>query len=247
MECLSGVVQYFLSLLDKSHSRKEVMTRSEINLKISSAIEFFDSMQFKLPVWAYWSPENWRSNAFDDTEIRQSHLGWDLTDFGSGQFSQLGLILFTIRNGSLGKNQKPYCEKIMIADENQVTPRHYHKDKMEDIINRGGGNLMIELYHSNDSKLEGAPPVEVGIDGLVQAFSEGEKIRLLPGQSICLPPGMSHSFYGEEGCGRVLIGEVSAVNDDENDNFFADKVGRFPNIIEDEPPRYLLASDYSNE
>ncbi|MCP4314262.1 MAG: D-lyxose/D-mannose family sugar isomerase [Bacteroidetes bacterium] len=223
------------------------MTRSEINLKITSAIVFFETMQFKLPVWGYWSPDEWRANALDDTEIKHNRLGWDLTDFGSGRFGQTGLILFSIRNGILGQGQKSYCEKIMIAGENQVTPRHYHRTKMEDIINRGGGNLLIELYHSNESKVAGTSPVEVRIDGMVYEFSEGEKIRLVPGQSICLPPNLSHSFYGEEGSGRVLIGEVSAVNDDENDNFFADGVGRFPDIVEDEPPRYLLISDYLNE
>jgi len=214
---------------------------------IASAIGFLETMQFKLPLWGYWAPDDWKNNTLDDTEVRQNQLGWDLTDFGTENFSQTGLILFTIRNGIQGSGQKSYCEKIMIADENQVTPKHYHRDKMEDIINRGGGNLIIELYHSNDRRAEGAAPIEVRIDGMVQKFSEGEKIRLVPGQSICLPPYLSHSFYGEEGYGRVLIGEVSAVNDDENDNFFADGIGRFPDIDEDEPPRYFLVSDYSNE
>lgn len=222
------------------------MTRSEINLKITQAIEFFESMQFKLPVWGYWSPDEWRANVLDGTEIRRNMLGWDLTDFGSGHFNKTGLILFTIRNGNLGPGQKSYCEKIMIAGENQVTPRHYHRNKMEDIINRGGGNLIIELYHSNESKEVGTSPLEVSIDGMLYEFPEGEKIRLLPGQSICLPPGMGHRFFGEKAGGKVLIGEVSAVNDDENDNFFFDEIGRFPDIIEDELARHLLISDYSD-
>jgi D-lyxose ketol-isomerase len=54
-----------------------------------------------------------------------------------------------------------------------------------------------------------------------------------------------HRFYGEKGKGRVLIGEVSMVNDDENDNRFYDKVGRFPEIEEDVEPVHLLVNDYS--
>ena len=37
----------------------------------------------------------------------------------------------------------------MIVEENQETPMHFHWSKMEDIINRGGGNLVIELFRSD--------------------------------------------------------------------------------------------------
>ena len=55
---------------------------------------------------------------------------------------------------------------------------------------------------------------------------------------------MYHRFYGEKGKGRVLIGEVSMVNDDASDNRFYDKIGRFPEIEEDEKPVRLLVNDY---
>ena len=42
----------------------------------------------------------------------------------------------------------------------------------------------------------------------------------------------------------MLLGEVSKVNDDHNDNFFLNKVGRFPVISEDEEPLHLLVGDY---
>jgi len=54
-----------------------------------------------------------------------------------------------------------------------------------------------------------------------------------------------HRFYGEPGKGMVLIGEVSLVNDDNNDNYFYDVVGRFPDIEEDVDPVHLLVNDYS--
>lgn len=53
-------------------------------------------------------------------------LGWDLTDFGFGDFNKCGLILFTIRNGNFMKDKKPYAEKIMIVEELQETPMHFH-------------------------------------------------------------------------------------------------------------------------
>ena len=125
------------------------MKRSEINRIIENAKAFLDEKQFFLPPWAYWSPDEWKANKQDAEEITENMLGWDITDFGSGDFYNCGLFLFTIRNGKLGYDMKPYAEKIMIVEENQVTPMHYHWSKMEDIINRGGGNLVIELFNSN--------------------------------------------------------------------------------------------------
>ena len=66
---------------------------------------------------------------------------------------------------------------------------------------------------------------------------------MAPGESICLVPYLCHNFYGEEGKGTVIVGEVSSVNDDNEDNFFID-VPRFPSIVEDEKPVYLLCTDY---
>ena len=59
---------------------------------------------------------------------------------------------------------------------------------------------------------------------------------------MTLRPGDWHAFWGEGG--DVLIGEVSTVNDDNTDNYFLDKLGRFPTIVEDEPIHRLLVKDY---
>ena len=173
-------------------------------------------------------------------------LGWDLTDFGSGDFFKQGLILFTIRNGNPLKDKKKYAEKIMIVEENQETPMHFHWNKMEDIINRGGGNLMMELYSSDKEENLSQDDFQVKIDGVVKTLKAGETISLNPGESICLEQGIYHRFYGEPEKGKVLVGEVSSVNDDSTDNRFKKPVGRFPDIIEDEEPVHLLASDYKN-
>jgi len=221
------------------------MKRSEINKLIRDAIGFFDSMNFKLPPWATWSPEQWKQKRKSCEEIIENQLGWDLTDFGLGDFKSKGLLLFTLRNGNLNRDQKTYAEKIMIVDEGQVTPMHFHWSKMEDIINRGGGNLMIELYPSNESEEFDDREFEVSMDGIRRKCGPGDTIRLTPGESITLYQGLYHKFYGVPGEGKVLVGEVSAVNDDHTDNRFYDELGRFPDILEDEPPLHLLVGDYS--
>jgi D-lyxose ketol-isomerase len=221
------------------------MKRSEVNAIITDVENFFTKHQFMLPEWASWSPEKWKGTYDKCSEIIDNKLGWDITDFGSGDFKKQGLSLFTIRNGNWDKKDKMFCEKIMVAYEGQVTPMHFHWNKTEDIINRGGGNLVMELYiATSDDKLS-EETVTVSIDGVLTTVKAGEPLFLKPGQSICLKSRVYHRFYGQKGKGWVLIGEVSMVNDDANDNRFYDKIGRFPEIIEDVKPVHLLVNDYA--
>lgn len=220
------------------------MKRSEINKILVDAKEFMAQKQFFLPPWAYWSVSDWKARSEDTHEIIENMLGWDITDFGSGDFYKRGLFLFTIRNGRLNVDKKPYAEKIMIVEENQETPMHFHSAKMEDIINRGGGNLVIDLYNSDKKEDFSNNPFSVKTDGIVRKLQPGDSIVLTPGESICLEQGIYHRFYGEPGKGKVLVGEVSSVNDDSSDNRFHESIGRFPVIDEDEQPIHLLASDY---
>ncbi|MFP4376341.1 MAG: D-lyxose/D-mannose family sugar isomerase [Spirochaetales bacterium] len=228
------------------------MKRSEVNELLEDAKAFFASMGFRLPVWAYWAPEQWKDRT-DTAEIVNAALGWDVTDFGSLDYKNRGLLLFAIRNGlSSGKPAasglryaKPYAEKIMIVDEEQETPFHFHWNKMEDIINRGGGNLVIELYGANDKEEFSDEPVVVSIDGLQRTVQPGGSVVLHPGESITLYQYLYHRFFGEPGQGRVLVGEVSSVNDDSSDNRFKEPGGRYPELEEDEPPVHLLVSDYA--
>lgn len=219
------------------------MKRSEINLIIKNAKAFLASKQFLLPEWSNWSIADWKKHNNVDYIIERM-LGWDITDFGSGNFYQRGLFLFTLRNGKYGFDKKPYAEKIMIVEENQETPMHFHKSKMEDIINRGGGNLVIELYDADKNEQLDNTPVHVRLDGIEHIVEPGGQIILHPGQSICQKQYLYHRFYGEPGYGKVMVGEVSQCNDDNTDNRFYEPVGRFPLIEEDEEPLHLLCSDY---
>jgi D-lyxose ketol-isomerase len=84
------------------------MKRSEINQAIKDSITFFKSNGWALPP----TPR------------------WDVTDFGLGDFRKSGLVLINLAE------EPDYCEKLMYASINQVTPAHAHKKKKEDIICR---------------------------------------------------------------------------------------------------------------
>jgi D-lyxose ketol-isomerase len=222
------------------------MKRSDINGLIRQAKAFFKQYCFELPPFAYWTPEDWKAVGPEADEIRQCRLGWDLTDFGSGDFRKIGLLLFTIRNGRVDGKQKgkTYAEKIMISEPEQVTPWHYHETKMEDIINRGGGRLVIDVRHVDANGMPTNEDVTVSLDGVRRTVSAGSSVVLAPGESITMPRRLAHQFYGENRGQKVLVGEVSDVNDDDTDNYFLSPAGRFPDIDEDEPPIHLLCTEY---
>lgn len=220
------------------------MKRSEINAIIKESASFLTKMNFALPAWASWTEEDFQREKENCAELFDAGLGWDITDFGQGDFLNKGLVLITIRNGVPEKSNKTYAEKIMIVRECQETPMHYHYHKMEDIINRGGGNLAFELYNSERDGSFSDKPVNVSIDGIHHTFKPGEIIVLNPGMSLTLEQGMYHKFYAQRGSPMVMIGEVSMVNDDYADNRFYEDIGRFPKIEEDDPPYRLLVGDY---
>jgi len=223
------------------------MKRSEINRIMAEADEMIRAHGFVLPPFASWSPEEFRGRAEEARHVIDARCGWDITDYGAGRYDELGLFLFTLRNGkpedlSRGKGMC-YAEKLLISKEDQLSPMHTHHIKAEDIINRGGATLVIELHGSDD---DGAFAEDRGgvvmCDGVARPYGPGEKLRFAPGESVTLMPGDWHAFWGEGG--DVLIGEVSTVNDDETDNIFREPIGRFSTIEEDVAPLHLLVSDY---
>ncbi len=223
------------------------MKRSEINAIIKDAMAFADKFSFRLPPFADWTPEDWQTKGHECDEIRDNMLGWDITDYGLGDFAKIGLVLVTIRNGNQNndKYEKPYAEKLLISDEDQVCPMHFHWKKMEDIINRGGGTMMMQLYNSlPNEELDKEGDVTVVSDGVKLTIPAGTILELQPGQSVTLTHGLYHAFWAKKGTGKVLIGEVSQCNDDNTDNRFYEKMGRFPKIEEDEAPFRLLCTEY---
>lgn len=219
------------------------MKRSEINRYIDEARAFFAEHSFYLPVWVDWTPDEWATKGEECEEIRRNQLGWDVTDFAKGDFMKEGLTLVTIRNGNVKYDKKSYCEKIMFVRENQITPTHFHWKKMEDIINRGGGTLCIKLWKADAEECPTDEPCTVQIDGVTTVVPAGEVLRIEKGQSICFEPYMYHQFWSEGG--HSMIGEVSTVNDDENDNRFLEPLGRYPHIDEDVAPTHLMCNEYA--
>ncbi len=223
------------------------MKRSEINAIMASAADMIAAHGFRLPPFAWWTPEQFRANREHAARIVNARMGWDITDYGEGDFAHMGLFLFTLRNGQLEDLKRGggmcYAEKLLISRQDQLSPMHTHVIKAEDIINRGGATLVVELYGSDEA---GGFAEDRGgtviCDGVVRPFAAGEKLKLAPGESVTLMPGDWHAFWGEGG--DVLIGEVSTVNDDMTDNVFREPIGRFAQIEEDEAPMHLLVSDY---
>jgi len=223
------------------------MKRSRVNVIMREADAFIRAHGFLLPPFAYWSPEEFLLRREQAHGVIDARLGWDVTDYGKGDFERVGLFLFTLRNGraedlAKGKGML-YAEKIMIVRERQFCPMHRHDIKAEDIIVRGGGVLALQLFMSDaDGNIDREAEVVVPTDGVLRRLGAGDTLRLSPGESVTLMPGVWHSFWGEEQ--DVLVGEVSTVNDDWTDNVFAEPIGRFAEIEEDEPPLHLLVSDY---
>ena len=224
------------------------MKRSRINAIMAEADDLIRSHGFALPPFAYWTPEEFRARRDDAGHVIAARCGWDITDYGAGRFDEMGLFLFTLRNGRLADLRRGggmcYAEKLLISRQDQLSPMHTHVIKAEDIVNRGGATLVVELYGSDDTGgFAGDRGGTVWCDGIRRDFAPGDKLRLAPGESVTLMPGDWHAFWGEGG--DVLIGEVSTVNDDETDNIFREPIGRFADVEEDEAPRHLLVSDYA--
>ncbi|MBK5201929.1 MAG: D-lyxose/D-mannose family sugar isomerase [Spirochaetaceae bacterium] len=222
------------------------MKRSEINEIIKKMEELLKQYKFSLPPFCKWTPEEWliKNNEFD--EIRNNKLGWDITDFGAGDFSKCGFALITLRNGNQNdeNNQKVYAEKLIMLQSNQTAPLHFHWKKSEDIINRGGGTLLITLFNSNKEGEKLNSDVLVHTDGRAYYVKSGTSIKLEPGESITLYPYQYHSFATALDTEDILIGEVSQTNDDEMDNRFFEDLPRFPKIEEDVKPYRLLCNEY---
>lgn len=150
---------------------------------------------------------------------------WDITDLGLGAFKDYGLVLVNLAE------EPEYCEKLMYAVKLQITPAHYHKKKKEDIICRNG-KLIIQLW-KEDPTIESTGVLDIKINGVYMTVNSGDKIQLNSGERITIIPYVWHAFYPASA--ECIIGEVSTANDDLNDNFFSDKrIGRFPDIEEDE-------------
>ncbi|WP_106420385.1 D-lyxose/D-mannose family sugar isomerase [Salinicola tamaricis] len=215
------------------------MKRSQINQAIQTAEALLVELAWRLPDFASWSRDEHARLAERSQWLSARQMGWDVTDFGQGDFAAKGLTLFCLRNGLADQpGERPYAEKLLFVRPGQETPFHAHHDKLEDIIVRGGGTLCVE-FTARGAVRDDAPLTDDAItrvDGRAVPLYQGP-IRLSAGQSITIPRGVQHRFWGEGE--MVLAAEVSQCND-HRDNHFLDGLGRFSAIDEDAPVHRLL-------
>jgi D-lyxose ketol-isomerase len=228
------------------------MKRSEINNAVLWAQDLVKKRSFFLPPFGYRAPEGWKT-AENEESVKRLMLGWDVTDFGSGNFASVGAVLFTLRNGTLSGEGTPYAEKLLMFAPGQFIPFHYHIQKTEDIINRGGGILNVTLFNADRSKApdnnkypaDEKSDVVFYTDGKRNTLPAGGTIDIQPGASITLRPYVYHKLGAKKGRGDLLAGEVSSVNDDLTDNVFLTSLPRFTKIEEDEERKFILCNEYN--
>ena len=224
------------------------LTRAQIESSIAEAAEVFASFGLKLPPWAMDTTEVWDQRAGDPAwdQVRDCMLGWDVTDFGSGRFEEIGRVLFTVRNGRLNDSRYPkaFAQKYLFDPEHQRAPAHFHLSKNEDICCLAGGNILVELCKADDNNQRSDERFQVAVDGVYRELGPGDTVRLKPGMSVNIPPRTIHQFWGEEGTGLTISSEVSSVCDDVKDNFFLDPAERFPGITEDAERVHYLCNEY---
>ena len=219
------------------------MRRSEVNEAIRNALSTLEKHHITLPPFGYLSAEEWRRLEPAGNRLRTNSMGWDVSDFGEGSFRSYGAVLFTLRNGNSRNPSEgtPYAEKLIVLLPGQRLPLHFHFRKTEDIINRAGGILVMELYAAlPDGEVDRVSPVEVWCDGCRRVVEPGKSVEFQVGESITLPPRMYHRFWASAVGETLVCGEVSSINDDLADNRFAEEVRRFALIEEDEPPQWPL-------
>ena len=189
------------------------MKRSEINKALKELEAMCRQEHCYLPPFCNFTPEEWQTKGHEYDEVRDCMLGWDITDYGLGDFDKVGFSLITIRNGNRAmqdKYPKVYAEKLLYMKEGQYSPNHFHWYKTEDIINRGGGNVLIRVYNSlPDESIDKVSDVTVHCGGKAYTVPAGTQIRLTPGESIHIPQYLYHDFNVEPGSGPVLLGEVN--------------------------------------
>ena len=225
------------------------MKRSEINAAIRFAEELCKKHGIHLPDFAFYPADKSCFLSEDRKNIVDVMLGWDVTDYNEDRFDELGAVLFTVRNGNVYDDTigTPYAEKYIFMKDGceQEIPLHYHIKKTEDIINRAGGVLCVQLYaEAEGGGLDYNAPITVYRDGVKYVAKAGEVVEITNGNSITLTPHTFHRFYTKLGTGDLIIGEVSKINDDNIDNVFAVERDRFCNVEEDEAPYRLLVNEY---
>ena len=65
------------------------MKRSEINQVLREMEEMIRSCRFPVPPFCSFTPKQWQDLDESYDEIRDNKLGWDINDYGQGDFSRV--------------------------------------------------------------------------------------------------------------------------------------------------------------
>ncbi|MCS7048170.1 MAG: D-lyxose/D-mannose family sugar isomerase [Verrucomicrobiae bacterium] len=187
------------------------MKRSEVNAALARAMRCFAEHEWALP----------------------PNPGWDVTDFGLGDFSRYGAVLVNLAQ------EEEYSEKVIYMTYRQAIPNHCHRRKKEDIICRVGV-ISVQLFFGQPGKWDAEGVIQ--INNVKRPHRSGDVVHLRAGERVTIPPPVYHEFWALSD--EAIVGEVSTKNDDLHDNFFVNpRVGRFPKVEEDEPPLVWLVSE----
>lgn len=104
------------------------MKRSEINKALKELEAMCAKEHCYLPPFCHFTPEQWQHIGHDYDEVRDCMLGWDITDYGLGDFDKVGFSLITIRNGNRKmpeKYPKVYAEESAVPERGPVFPQPF--------------------------------------------------------------------------------------------------------------------------
>ena len=111
------------------------MKRSEINKALSELEAMCQKYSCYLPPFCSFTPEQWQQIGHEYDEVRDCMLGWDITDYGMGDFDKFGFSLITIRNGNRAmadKYPKVYAEKLLyLLDRHSLVDCHRRQGASE--------------------------------------------------------------------------------------------------------------------
>ena len=126
--------------------------------------ELIAEVGFALPPFCRWTPQEWELKGHEYDEIRDNMLGWDITDYGLGDFDSVGMGLITLRNANQhdSRYRKTYAEKLLFLRDDMISPMPFHWVKSEDIIHREGGTRLVRV--SSDEGGGGVAETAVVVD-----------------------------------------------------------------------------------
>ena len=136
------------------------MKRSRVNEIIREADAFIRSFGYVMPPFAYWTPDELQGAPAAPASSTPGSAGTSPTTARATSTSSAcscSPCATAAPPISPRGSGMLYAEKIMISRKDQLSPMHRHDVKAEDIINRGGGTLVLELF-SRDADGRHRPP-----------------------------------------------------------------------------------------